>query len=34
MPEREFTAAPRSQVQLVLRRFRQHRLAVASLVVL
>ncbi|MDQ4010296.1 MAG: ABC transporter permease [Actinomycetota bacterium] len=34
MREREFTVAPRSQAQLVLRRFRQHRLAVASLVVL
>ena len=34
MPEREFTVAQRSQAQLVLRRFRQHRLAVASLVVL
>jgi ABC-type dipeptide/oligopeptide/nickel transport system permease subunit len=33
-PEREFTVAERSQVQLVLRRFLQHRLAVASLVVL
>ncbi len=34
MREREFTGAHRSQAQLVLRRFRQHRLAVASLVVL
>ena len=34
MAEREFTVAQRSQAQLVLRRFRQHRLAVASLVVL
>jgi peptide/nickel transport system permease protein len=34
MPEREFTVAQRSQGQLVLRRFRQHRLAVVSLVVL
>ncbi|MGH3799859.1 MAG: ABC transporter permease [Pseudonocardiaceae bacterium] len=34
MREREFTVAQRSQAQLVLRRFRQHRLAVASLVVL
>ncbi len=33
-PDREFTIAERSQIQLVLRRFRQHRLAVASLVVL
>jgi ABC-type dipeptide/oligopeptide/nickel transport system permease subunit len=33
-PEREFTVAERSQFQLVLRRFLQHRLAVASLVVL
>ena len=32
-PEREFTIAERSQFQLVLRRFRQHRLAVGSLVV-
>jgi glutathione transport system permease protein len=34
MPEREPTVAPRSQAQLALRRFRQHRLAVASLGVL
>ncbi len=34
MPDREFTVAERSQAQLVARRFRQHRLAVASLVVL
>jgi peptide/nickel transport system permease protein len=34
MPEREFTAPTRTQTQLVLRRFRQHRLAVASLIVL
>jgi ABC-type dipeptide/oligopeptide/nickel transport system permease subunit len=34
MREREFTVAQRSQAQLVARRFRQHRLAVASLVVL
>jgi ABC-type dipeptide/oligopeptide/nickel transport system permease subunit len=34
MPEREFTVAQRSQAQLVLRRFRQHRLAVVSLGVL
>jgi ABC-type dipeptide/oligopeptide/nickel transport system permease subunit len=33
-PEREFTVAERSQTQLVLRRFLQHRLAVVSLVVL
>jgi peptide/nickel transport system permease protein len=33
-PDREFTVAARSQWQLVLRRFRQHKLAVASLVVL
>jgi ABC-type dipeptide/oligopeptide/nickel transport system permease subunit len=33
VPEREFTVAERSQIQLVLRRFRQHRLAVGSLVV-
>jgi ABC-type dipeptide/oligopeptide/nickel transport system permease subunit len=33
-PDREFTIAERSQVQLVLRRFVQHRLAVGSLVVL
>jgi ABC-type dipeptide/oligopeptide/nickel transport system permease subunit len=33
-PEREFTVAERSQFQLVLRRFLQHRLAVVSLVVL
>jgi ABC-type dipeptide/oligopeptide/nickel transport system permease subunit len=33
-PEREFTVAERSQFQLVLRRFLQHRLAVASLIVL
>ncbi|WP_219418877.1 ABC transporter permease [Pseudonocardia nigra] len=30
-PEREFTVAERSQLQLVLRRFLQHRLAVISL---
>ena len=34
MPERELTAPTRTQTQLVLRRFRQHRLAVASLIVL
>ncbi|MGH3918175.1 MAG: ABC transporter permease [Pseudonocardiaceae bacterium] len=34
MPDREFTVAERSQAQLVARRFRQHRLAVASLGVL
>jgi glutathione transport system permease protein len=34
VPEREFTVAERSQFQLVLRRFLQHRLAVGSLVVL
>lgn len=34
MPEREFTAPTRTQTQLVLRRFRQHRLAVASLITL
>jgi peptide/nickel transport system permease protein len=34
VPDREFTVAERSQFQLVLRRFLQHRLAVASLVVL
>jgi ABC-type dipeptide/oligopeptide/nickel transport system permease subunit len=34
MRERELTVAQRSQAQLVLRRFRQHRLAVASLIVL
>ncbi|MGQ0716922.1 MAG: ABC transporter permease [Pseudonocardiales bacterium] len=34
MPDREFTITERSQAQLVARRFRQHRLAVASLVVL
>lgn len=34
MRDREFTVAQRSQAQLVLRRFRQHRLAVASLIVL
>jgi peptide/nickel transport system permease protein len=34
MPERERTAAQRSQAQLVARRFRQHRLAMASLIVL
>jgi ABC-type dipeptide/oligopeptide/nickel transport system permease subunit len=34
MPEREFTVAQRSQAQLILRRFRQHRLAVVSLGVL
>jgi peptide/nickel transport system permease protein len=33
-PEREFTVAERSQFQLVVRRFVQHRLAVGSLVVL
>lgn len=33
-PDREFTIAERSQFQLVLRRFMQHRLAVGSLVVL
>jgi peptide/nickel transport system permease protein len=33
-PEREFTVAERSQFQLVLRRFLQHRLAMASFVVL
>jgi ABC-type dipeptide/oligopeptide/nickel transport system permease subunit len=33
-PDREFTVAERSQFQLVLRRFLQHRLAVGSLVVL
>ncbi|HVL83829.1 MAG TPA: ABC transporter permease [Pseudonocardia sp.] len=33
-PDREFTVAERSQFQLVLRRFRQHRLAVVSLGVL
>ena len=33
-PEREFTVAERSQWQLVLRRFLQHRLAVISLCVL
>ena len=33
-PEREFTVAERSQLQLVVRRFMQHRLAVGSLVVL
>jgi ABC-type dipeptide/oligopeptide/nickel transport system permease subunit len=33
-PEREFTVAERSQWQLVLRRFLQHRLAVVSLCVL
>lgn len=32
--EREFTVSERSQTQLVIRRFRQHRLAVASLFVL
>jgi len=32
--EREFTVAERSQSQLVLRRFLQHRLAVVSIVVL
>jgi glutathione transport system permease protein len=32
-PEREFTVAERSQFQLVLRRFLQHRLAVGSLIV-
>ncbi|MGH3869928.1 MAG: ABC transporter permease [Pseudonocardiaceae bacterium] len=34
MPDRERTGGQRSQAQLVVRRFRQHRLAVASLVVL
>jgi peptide/nickel transport system permease protein len=34
MRDREFPVAQRSQAQLVLRRFRQHRLAVVSLVVL
>jgi ABC-type dipeptide/oligopeptide/nickel transport system permease subunit len=34
MRDREFPVAQRSQAQLVLRRFRQHRLAVASLGVL
>jgi glutathione transport system permease protein len=34
MRDRELTVAQRSQAQLVLRRFRQHRLAVASLIVL
>jgi ABC-type dipeptide/oligopeptide/nickel transport system permease subunit len=34
MREEELTVAQRSQAQLVLRRFRQHRLAVASLMVL
>ena len=34
MRDGEFTVAQRSQAQLVLRRFRQHRLAVASLIVL
>jgi peptide/nickel transport system permease protein len=33
-PDREFTVAHRSQVQLVLRRFLQHRAAMISLVVL
>jgi peptide/nickel transport system permease protein len=33
-PEREFTVSERTQFQLVLRRFLQHRLAVASLIVL
>jgi peptide/nickel transport system permease protein len=32
-PEREFTVAQRSQAQLVVRRFLQHRLAVSSLIV-
>jgi ABC-type dipeptide/oligopeptide/nickel transport system permease subunit len=32
-PDREFTVAERSQLQLVMRRFFQHRLAVASLIV-
>jgi ABC-type dipeptide/oligopeptide/nickel transport system permease subunit len=32
-PEREFTVVRRSQVQMILRRFLAHRLAVASLVV-
>ncbi|MGH3935950.1 MAG: ABC transporter permease [Pseudonocardiaceae bacterium] len=34
MPDGEFTIAERGQAQLVARRFRQHRLAVASLAVL
>jgi ABC-type dipeptide/oligopeptide/nickel transport system permease subunit len=34
MRDREFTVAQRSQAQLVMRRFRQHRLAMASLIVL
>ncbi|MGH3695822.1 MAG: ABC transporter permease [Pseudonocardiaceae bacterium] len=34
MPERKFSAAQRSQLQLIVRRFRRHRLAMASLVVL
>ncbi|MGH3588665.1 MAG: ABC transporter permease [Pseudonocardia sp.] len=34
VPEREFTVTERSQLQLVLRRFLHHRLAVGSLVVL
>ena len=34
MHEREFTALQRSQVQLVARRFRRHRMAMASLIVL
>jgi len=33
-PEREFTVEARSQLRMVVRRFMQHRLAVASLVVL
>src|SRR3954471_19856289 len=33
-PEREFTVEARSQLRMVVRRFLQHRLAVASLVVL
>ncbi len=34
MRDRELTVAQRSQAQLVVRRFRQHRLALASLIVL
>jgi peptide/nickel transport system permease protein len=33
-PEREFTVKPRSQAQMVVRRFLQHKLAVASLFLL
>ena len=33
-PEREFTVEARTQFRMVVRRFRQHRLAVASLMVL